>query len=61
MTYVSLLGLVALAVYLRVRHPSVGEGHKGDATRVNLNLLLGATVVLLLLRIIIDVAGPGRG
>jgi len=60
MTYVNLVGLIALAVFLRVRLPAAGEGHNVDATRVNLNFLLGATVVLLLFRIILDVAGPGR-
>lgn len=57
-TYINLLGLIALVVFLRVQLPSAGEGHKADATRVNMNVLLGVVVLLLVLRVILDVASP---
>lgn len=58
MTYVNHIAVIALAVFLRVSLPTAGEGRNADATKVNMNVLVGASVVLLLLRIIFDLARP---
>jgi hypothetical protein len=58
MTYVSLIGMLALVGSLRYRHARGAEGRTRDATRVNLNFLLGGILVLFPGQILIDVFRP---
>jgi hypothetical protein len=57
-TYVSLIVMLAIVGYLRYRHVRSAEGRTRDATLVSLNVLLGAILVLILGRVLIDAFRP---
>jgi hypothetical protein len=57
--YLTLVGLIGLAFYLRRHHLAQPHEAGRDTKIVLLNFLLGASVLLLIARVVVDVAQAG--
>lgn len=60
-SYISTFTVLAIVAFLRHRHVQTLKDRPRDATLVNLNVLLGAGVVLLLGQVVFDVVRAVNG